>query len=94
MQANDLIKEYGDKEVFLSKNEVKLSGVNDLTIGYDFYQGWYPSYPSYPNVTYIKSEDDYSKAFRVAKMLLKKNYLVSNRLKDFIDLVESVAKEL
>lgn len=83
------MEEYGDKEVSLVNNEVKLNGVNDLNLGYDFYRGWQPSYP-----VYIKSEDDYSKAFRVAKMLLKKNYLISSRLKDFIDLVESVAKEL
>jgi len=52
---------------------------------------YYPYY-SYPYYSY--PEDTYKKAFNIAKLLLKKNLLASRKLKDFIGLVEEIAKEL
>lgn len=40
----------------------------------------------------ISSEDTYKKSFAVAKLLLEKNMLKSNKLRDFIELVEMIAK--
>lgn len=54
---------------------------------------WYPySYPVYINTLWY--EDTYKKAFNIAKLLLKKDFLISRKLKDFIGLVEEIAKEL
>jgi hypothetical protein len=52
---------------------------------------YYP-YPVYYGTT--RYEDNYKKAFNIAKLLLKKNLLVSRKLKDFIGLVEEIVKEL
>ena len=52
----------------------------------------YYSYPVYINTP--RYEDTYKKAFSIAKLLLKKKLLVSRKLKDFIGLVEEIAKEL
>ena len=59
----------------------------------DFYRQYY-SYPVYINTNTTRYEDTYKKAFNIAKLLLKKNLLVSKKLKDFIGLVEEIAKEL
>jgi len=53
------------------------------------YREYYPIYCNHPVY-----RDNYKKAFSIAKMLLKKNLVVSKRLKDFIGLVEEIAKEL
>lgn len=52
---------------------------------------WFPT-PIYYGTT--KYEDTYKKAFSIAKLLLKEKFLVSRKLKDFIGLVEKIAKEL
>ena len=52
----------------------------------EYYPNYYYSYPIY--------QDNYKKAFNIAKLLLKKDLLVSRKLKDFIGLVEEIAKEL
>lgn len=60
----------------------------------DYYRPWADTttvYHSYPVVRY---EDDYKKAFEIAKYLLKEKLLVSNRLPDFISLVEKIANLL
>jgi len=49
-------------------------------------------YPSYVGLE--RNEDTYKKAFAITKLLLKKNLLKSRKLKDFIGLVEEIAKEL
>ena len=63
-------------------------------INYDWYtypivREYYPIYCSYPIY-----EDKYKKAFNIAKLLLKNNWLISRKLKDFIGLVEEIEKEL
>jgi len=66
-------------------------------IDYDWYrQTWYPYYQPYYETypVYIKDKDSFEKAFAVAKLLLKKNLLNSKKLKDFISLVEDIAKVL
>ena len=52
---------------------------------------WYPLPPYYGTTKY---EDVYKKAFNIAKLLLKKKLLKSRKLKDFIGLVEEIAKEI
>jgi hypothetical protein len=58
-------------------------------VWYPYYQPYYVSYP-----VYITEKDKFEKAFKIAKLLLKENLLVSRKLKDFIGLVEKIAKEL
>jgi len=74
------------------------SGTTLTDIGYDesncyewYKNTWCPYYISYP--VYIE-KDKFEKAFNIAKLLLKENMLVSRKLKDFIELVEKIAKEL
>ena len=57
----------------------------------DTIREYYP-YPVYYGTT--RYEDTYKKAFSIAKLLLKEKLLVSRKLKDFIGLVEKIAKEL
>ena len=71
---------------------------SDCYFDYDYW-GKYPelireyyTYPVYINTS--RYEDTYRKAFNIAKLLLKKKLLVSRKLKDFIGLVEEIAKEL
>ena len=62
---------------------------------WEVYPNWYQpdwSYPVYFDT--LRYEDTYKKAFSIAKLLLKENLLVSRKLKDFIGLVEKIAKEL
>ena len=49
-------------------------------------------YPYYVNS--VRHEDTYEKAFNIAKLLLKKKLLKSRKLKDFVGLVDEIAKEL
>jgi len=56
---------------------------------YPYYQPYYVSYP-----VYITEKDKFQKAFNIAKLLLKEKLLVSRKLKDFIALIEKIAKEL
>jgi hypothetical protein len=58
-------------------------------IWYPYYQPYYISYP-----VYITEKDKFEKAFNIAKLLLKKKLLISRKLKDFIALIEEIAKEL
>lgn len=75
------------------------SGGSFSTTGecYEWYQNcWYPYYqPYYVSFpVYINEKGKFDKAFSIAKLLLKKKLLVSRKLKDFIALVEEIAKEL
>jgi hypothetical protein len=73
-------------------------------LDYDWYQDyWTPvtekHYHKYMPVTeyrtqIIRSEDTYKKAMTIGKILLRKRLLKSNKLKDFIELVEMIAKEI
>ena len=54
-----------------------------------YYQPYYVSYP-----VYITDKDKFEKAFKIGKLLLKKKLLKSRKLKDFIGLIEEIAKEL
>lgn len=56
---------------------------------YPYYQPYYVSYP-----VYVSDKDKFEKSFKIVKLLLKKKLLVSRKLKDFIALVEEIAKEL
>ena len=87
----------------MANQSINYSATNDSitysnnTINCDWYQAcWYPYYQpyyvSYP--VYITDKDKFEKAFRVAKLLLKEKLLKSRKLKDFIGLVEKIAKEL
>jgi len=70
--------------------------VDGLTyFDYDWYRGtWYPYYVyTYPDYARVK-KDAFEKAFKIAKMLLAKKLLKSGKLKDFIGLVEMIAKEV
>ena len=68
------------------------------TFTWDYWRDWpepavkYFRYPVYAEKTMY--EDTYKKAFKIAKLLLKKKLLVSRKLRDFIRLVEEIAKEL
>lgn len=69
----------------------------ELSLNWDWYQNhWYPYYQpyyvSYP--IYISNKDKFEKAFKIAKSLLNKRLVSSRKLKDFIALVEEIAKEL
>ncbi len=85
---------------YSATNDTISFGESSFTTGdncYDWYHhDWYPYYQpyyvSYP--VYITEKDKFSKAFAIAKLLLKKKLLVSRKLKDFIALVEEIAKEL
>jgi hypothetical protein len=80
-----------------SSNQLGAMYCGDLN--YDWYHhNWQPAviheyYPWYGGTTIIH-EDKYSKAFAIAKMLLKDKLLVSAKVVDFIALVERVASIL
>lgn len=69
----------------------------DSSSCYEWYhETWYPYYRPY-YITYpyyVSDKDKFEKSFKIAKLLLKKRLLVSRKLKDFIALVEEIAKEL
>lgn len=80
----------------VSNDSLNLTGGNYFN--WDYWKIWpdtlreYYPYPAYYGTT--RYEDIYKKAFNIAKLLLKKNLLVSRKLKDFIGLVEEIAKEI
>ena len=73
-------------------------GTGASSIDWDYWKWHQPIVREYyPLPVYYgttRYEDTYKKAFSIAKLLLKKKLLVSRRLKDFIGLVEEIAKEL
>jgi len=76
-----------------------LSITDGTTLDYNWYrETWYPyyiyTYPTYYTTYTCVKEDAFKKAFKIAKMLLAKKLLKSRKLKDFIGLVEMIAKEL
>lgn len=88
-----------------SDNSIRWEELNPYYTSNDFGRltwDYWIDYPEiireyYPCPTYLyttRYEDTYKKAFNIAKLLLKKNLLVSRKLKDFIGLVEEIAKEL
>lgn len=77
------------------------TGGPNVSVDYGWYRtDWIPwqeaHYPDYYVYPYYPtfSESKFDKAFRVAKLLLKKDLLISHKLQDFIQLVEEIAKEL
>jgi len=83
-----------------ARNDNISIGSNIISTSSDCYnwyqQEWYPYYQPYYVLypVYITEKEKFEKAFKIAKLLLKKKLLVSRKLKDFISLVEEVAKEL
>jgi len=92
--CRDAIVSYNAVEDSVTYGNYTQSGTSTLDWNYYTYpeiRYYYPYY-SYPYYSY--PEDTYKKAFNIAKLLLKKNLLASRKLKDFIGLVEEIAKEL
>ena len=95
------MKGLGNMKVSYSATDDAVYGKGSLTMtdGTTLDYGWYEreQYPyyvyTYPDYTCVK-KDAFEKAFKIAKMLLAKKLLKSAKLKDFIGLVEMIAKEL
>ncbi len=66
-------------------------------LDYGFYKDYIkPNYSYWPEHRYhtVIHEDKYERAFKIAKMLLTKELLISRKVKDFIGLVEMIANEI
>ncbi len=95
--ANAVVKFEGKSD------SMQLQGTG-LGTGHNLGWDWYQHYPqpiveryfhSYPMVVQgLRQEDDYKKAFKIAKKLLKKKLLNSRKLVDFIELVEMIVEDM
>ena len=66
-------------------------------IDYDWYTGtWIPQRQEYITHTIHTTviEDKFKKAYEIAKFLVANRYVVSNKLRDFMNIVEKIAKIL
>ena len=62
---------------------------------YDNCSPWWPNYTYYPYVySFYPSPDKGRQAFQIAKALADKKIVTPKTVKDFIDLVEVILKEL
>ena len=67
--------------------------VGNVQLGNWFNDYWPTIYPTYyPTTVYV--EDKMSKAFRISKTLMDKKLVTMVTIKDFIELVMSIEKEL
>jgi hypothetical protein len=82
--------QFGDDDI-KAWDDVTKSYIGD-SLNYDWYKTHYVPYREYVHVPI--REDHYQKAHRIVKMLFERKLLMSNRVRDVLELVETIAQEL
>ncbi len=78
----------------ISSDDKAFDHVNTIDMCWHDFQPYYPSFKEYyPVYLGLQNENKTEKAFKIVNMLLKRKIIKLNKVKDFIELVNDIAKE-